>query len=133
MSTASFTGLTDEEWNVIEPHIPFKWGIQHKGNPPMNPRKTINTILLVLKTGARWKDVPRGEQWASRSCAHKYLGIWMENGVLEKVLKALQEVGIKTQVIDLSRIAVDGFFSAGKGGGEEVNWGYKGKGVTTLP
>jgi hypothetical protein len=34
-------------------------------------------------------------------------------------------------MIDLTRLAVDGFFSAGKGGGEKVDHGYKGKGVTT--
>jgi transposase len=88
-------------------------------------------IGSVLKTGARWQDVPKGEQWASKTCAHKWLGIWMESGVLEKVLKALQEIGVTVKAIDLSRISVDGFFSAGKGGGEEVDHGYKGKGVTT--
>ncbi len=34
-------------------------------------------------------------------------------------------------MIDLTRLAIDGFFSAGKGGGEKVDHGYKGKGVTT--
>jgi hypothetical protein len=34
-------------------------------------------------------------------------------------------------MIDFERLAVDGFFSAGKGGGEEIEYGYKGKGVTS--
>lgn len=110
----SFNGLTDEEWNLIEPYFPYKWGIQHKGIAPIHPRKPMNTILWVLKTGARWQDVPRGEPWASKSCAHKWLGIWMESGVFEKVLKALQEVGIAAKAIDLSRISVDGFFFSRK-------------------
>ena len=53
----------------------------------------MNTILWVLFTGARWKDVPQGEQWASKTCAHKWLGIWMESGVLEKVLKKVVKWG----------------------------------------
>lgn len=106
----SFDGLTDEEWSVIEQYFPFKWGIQHKGKAPIHPRKPMNTILWVLKTGARWKDVPVGEKWASRACAHKWLGNWMENGVLVKALKALQEIGVIVKAIDLSRLSVDGFF-----------------------
>jgi hypothetical protein len=33
--------------------------------------------------------------------------------------------------IDWDRLAADGFFSAGNGGGELVDYGHKGKGVTT--
>jgi hypothetical protein len=35
------------------------------------------------------------------------------------------------KMIDWDRLSVDGFFSAGKGGGEEIAYGYKGKGTTT--
>ena len=59
------------------------------------------------------------------------LGRWKENKVLERVLIALQEVCIEWKMIDLTRLAIDGFFSSGKGGGEKVDHGYKGKGVTT--
>lgn len=48
-----FNGLTDQEWNLFEPYFPYKWGIQHKGVAPSPPRKPMNTILWVLKTGAR--------------------------------------------------------------------------------
>ena len=124
---AGFKGLTDEQWNLIEPHIPFKWGIQHKGNPPLHPRKPMNTILWILFTGARWSDVPKGDQWASKTCAHKWLGIWMESGVLEKVLKALQEIGVIIKALDLSRLSVDGFFSPEKGEVKRLNTDIKAK------
>jgi len=126
-----FTGLDDREWAVIEPLIPHRWGITKSGIQPLHPRKILNTLIWVLTTGARWCDVPVGEQWASRACAHKYLGRWKENGVLERVLSALQKIGIEWKIIDLNRLAIDGFFSPGKGGGEKVDHGYKGKGVTT--
>ncbi|MBS0648070.1 MAG: hypothetical protein JSS10_02460 [Verrucomicrobia bacterium] len=51
---SGFNGLTDEQWNAIETHIPFKWEIQHKGNLPLHPCKILNTILWAF-TGARWK------------------------------------------------------------------------------
>lgn len=63
--------------------------------------------------------------------SHRWLGTWLESGVLEKVLTALQEIASVAKMIDFERLAVDGFFSAGKGGGEEIEYGYKGKGVTS--
>ena len=126
-----FVGLNEKEWAVVEPLIPFKWGITISGMQPMHPRKILNTLIWILTTGARWCDVPTGKQWASRSCAHKYLGLWNQSGILERVLTALQEACLEWKMIDLTRLAIDGFFSPGKGGGEKVDHGYKGKGVTT--
>src|SRR5690606_14032216 len=49
--------LTDEQWAVIEPLLPKpKPG---PGRPPADPRKTLNGILYVLKTGCTWADMPR--------------------------------------------------------------------------
>ncbi len=82
----NFIGLNDQEWAVVEHLIPYRWGITQSGTQPLHPRKILNTLIWMLTTGARWCDVPVGEQWASRSCAHKYLGRWKENKVLERVL-----------------------------------------------
>jgi len=125
-----FNGLTDAQWRLVEPFVPF-CGVSRPGNQPIHPRKALDTMIWVLITGARWCDVPRGEQWASKSCAHEYLGRWKRDGTFEKILEALQEVGVIAKAIDLERCAIDGFFSPGKGGGENVDHGYKGKGVTT--
>lgn len=125
-----FEGLKNHEWAAVELLIPYRWA-KGKGNNPLHPRKILNTLVWILTTGARWCDVPVGEQWASKSCAHKYLGLWKESGLLERVLIALQEICVAAKAIDLTRLAVDGFFSAGKGGGEKVDYGYKGKGVTS--
>ncbi len=125
-----FNGLKDNEWAAVELLIPYRWA-RGRGKHPLHPRKILNTLVWMLITGARWCDVPVGKQWASRACAHKYLGLWKETGLLERVLTALQKICIDAKAIDLTRLAVDGFFSAGKGGGEKVDHGYKGKGVTS--
>ena len=85
-----FIGLNDHEWAVVEPLLPYRWGITQSGTQPLHPRKILNTLIWILTTGARWCDAPVGEQWASRACAHKYLGLWKMNGILERVLIALQ-------------------------------------------
>jgi len=40
---------------------------------------------------------------------------WSENGVLNRVMAGLVKIGIQTQKIDLSQIAVDGSFSPSTG------------------
>lgn len=69
--------VLDEAWVAIEPHLPHG----EPGKPRVNDRTVISSILHVLKTGCRWRDVPaaygppttiynRYNRWASR-------GIWL--------------------------------------------------------
>lgn len=88
-------------------------------------------MFWILITGSRWCDLPKGPIWGSRSATHRWLGEWQENGTLNNLLFALKESAHLAGMIKWDRLAVDGFFSGGKGGGELVDYGYKGKGVTT--
>jgi len=126
-----FEGLNDMQWTVIKGLLPDAPKKRGKGYPHTPWRKVCNSIFWVLITGSRWFDIPRGGQWASKSSAHRWLGVWQEDGTLERVLSSLREVAFLEGQIDWERLAVDGFFSPGKGGGELVDYGYKGKGVTT--
>lgn len=128
---AQFTGLTDVQWGLLERLLDTRQYVRGKGQPQANPRHVLNSICWILITGARWCDLPKGSQWTSRSASHRWLGTWLASGVLEKVLTALQEIASIAKMIDFERLAVDGFFSAGKGGGEGIEYGYKGKGVTS--
>ena len=103
-----FEGLSDSHWELLKELFPHK---KQRGYPRANPRKVLNTILWVLITGARWCDVPVGSQWAPRSTAHGWLGIWQENGTLDSVLFHLQELADMEGLIDWERLAADGFFS----------------------
>jgi transposase len=127
---ARFIGLTDNQWRLIKGFFPEPLK-REKGKPHTPWRAVVNTILWVLTTGSRWCDVPTGKQWASRSASHRWLGCWKENGCLEHLLIGLWEIADVAKMIDWGRLSVDGFFSAGKGGGEEIEYGYKGKGTTT--
>jgi transposase len=126
-----FTGLTDTQWELLERLIPVRQFVRGRGHPPANPRYVFNSICWILMTGARWCDLPKGPQWGSKTASHRWLGVWLETGVLEKLLTALQEIAAVAKMMDFERLAVDGFFSAGKGGGKGVDYGYKGKGVTS--
>jgi hypothetical protein len=93
-------------------------------------RNILNTILWVLITWARWYDIPRREDFVLKSSSHRWLGKWQENGTVDKALEIILENAEMAQILCLERLAVAGFL-AGKGGGEFIDYGYKGKGMTT--
>ena len=48
--------LTNTQWARIQPRLPKP---KRRGRPWADDRQTINGILWVLRSGARWKDMPR--------------------------------------------------------------------------
>ena len=55
--------ITDSQWNQIK----FLFEEPKKvGRPSLNPRTVLNGILWILKSGARWRDLPeRYGNWNS--------------------------------------------------------------------
>jgi len=126
----AFKGLSDLQWEKIQSNFVTKTNKLRRGRPRSIFRYVLNAILYVLITGCRWCDIPRKRNFAKRSTAHKWLGIWQKNGTFARTLRALQFEGNVLGIIDWDRGSIDGSFVAGKGGGEEVDYGFKGKGVT---
>ena len=52
--------LTDQQWSHIEPLLPRMPRGGTGGRPWVDHRDVIDGILWVLKTGARWRDLPEG-------------------------------------------------------------------------
>ncbi len=82
VSMGKFVGLNDHEWAVIEPLIPYPWGIAVSGTQPMHPESSQYLDLGRRQPERVGATCLTGEQWASKSCAHRYLGLWKENGIL---------------------------------------------------
>lgn len=82
--------LTDLQWQVLEPLFPnpVKRG---RGKPHTPWRKVMNSILYVVSTKSKWEALPKEEQFASKSAAHRWFKIWKNNGFLDEVLSKLQE------------------------------------------
>jgi transposase len=108
-----FTGLTDEQWQVLEPFLPTKR--RRVGRPNPDLRKVLNTIFYVQITGCRWCDVPIGEIWAKRSTAHEWLGLLEELGIWEKIRNSILAIADLAKQISWDKGAVDGSFSPWKG------------------
>ncbi|MUL39571.1 transposase [Gloeocapsopsis dulcis] len=106
-----FEGLSDLEWKLFEDLLPQCPENRGRGMPHVPFRKVLNTQLYVLITGCRWCDIPRGEQWASKRSAHRWLKRWYEDGTLEKLKQRLLAMAEEKGMINWEYGAVDGSFS----------------------
>ena len=86
-----FEGLSDLEWKVFEDVMTEEGEKRGRGMPHVPFRCILNTLMYVLVTGCRWCDVPKGENWASKSSAHRWLMRWQADGTL----KILQNADIR--------------------------------------
>lgn len=122
-----FEGLTQDQYEIFDPFLPLQR--TGRGRPYTDFIKVLNTIIWVLLNGAKWINVPKGEQWAPKSTAHDWLGKWQADGSWEKILFHILAIAQFLGLINWERASVDGSFVAGKGGGEDVEYGHKGKGL----
>jgi transposase len=102
--------LRDNQWALIEPLLPAHKG---RGRPRVEDRRTLDGILWILRSGARWKDLP--PKYGSRSTCRR-LQEWQEQGVWERIwftfLATLDQLG----KLDWSHAFLDGSFVPAKKG-----------------
>jgi len=107
----SFHHLTDEQWSLISNLMNWEIPLE-RGTPRSDLRKVWNSLLFVLTRGCRWIDLPQEfDFFVPRSTAHKWLKQWSGNGVFDRVLSGLLQIGIERGLVDLTQMAVDGSFS----------------------
>ncbi len=77
--------LTDEEWALIEPHIP---PAKRGGNRRhVDEREVVNGLMYVLSTGCQWRAVPK--DLPPRSTLYDYFDRWNWDGTLDRIHDAL--------------------------------------------
>ena len=119
--------LDDQQWELIAPVLP-----RHKsrGRPRADDRRTVSGILWMLRSGARWKDLPA--KYGSRSTCHRRLREWQDQGVWERVrLKFLSNLDAQGQ-LDWSQAFLDGSFVPGKKGAMTSAMAGKGKAAPSI-
>ena len=52
--------LTDEQWAKVEKLLPKRKPNPKGGRKPTSDRDCFEGVLWVLRSGARWKDLPQG-------------------------------------------------------------------------
>ena len=101
--------LRDDQWELIAPLLPLA---KKRGRPRADDRRTINRILWVLRSGARWRDLPR--KYGIPSTCHRRLQEWQDQGVWERIrLKFLSTLDAQAK-LDWSQAFLDGSFVPAK-------------------
>jgi transposase len=107
--------LTDEQWAILEPLIaePLRRD-DGRGRPWRENREVLDGILWILRTGARWQDLP-GRFPPYQTC-HRRFQMWVKDGTLKSVLETLAEDLRTRGKLDLSECFIDGTFVTAKKG-----------------
>lgn len=81
------TDLSDQEWEVIEPHIPFAKG---SGRPRKHTlREILNAIFYLLRSGCAWRLLPNDlPHWKT---VYHYFRMWRINGIWAQINKVLRQ------------------------------------------
>lgn len=105
--------LSDAQWDKIEPHLPK---LRSRGRPFADNRACLEGILWVLRTGARWCDLP--ERYPSPSTCWRRLKRWTEEGVWLAVWRAFLSELNEREHLDWSEAFIDGTFVPAKKGAD---------------
>ena len=110
--------LTDEQWSKIEPLIPKRPKNRKGGRPPADDRLVFEGILWILKTGARWKDLP--DQYPHPSTCWRRLRQWYEDDVLKDMWRAFLSELDHDGILDRDEVFVDASFVPVKKGARQL-------------
>lgn len=77
--------LSEAQWQTIAPMLPGK--ASDPGRTAGDNRLFINGVLWVLRSGARWSDLP--ERYGKDKPVHKRFTRWARAGVWERIFATL--------------------------------------------
>ena len=88
--------LTDAQWNKINFLFPKPKSV---GRPALNSRIVLHAILWILRSGARWRDLPSHYgNW--NSIYHKFR-LWCKLGIFENILKIINQEADESSLIEI--------------------------------
>lgn len=86
--------ITDAQWSRIEPLVrkshrtssTSRLRSSRAGRPRADDRRVLEGIIWVLRSGARWRDLPEG--FPSSSTCWRRLAQWEDDGLWEDIWRA---------------------------------------------
>lgn len=112
--TAPKPFLNDSQWKLIADLFPVPQRTSLGGRPPIPPRPCLEGVLWVLRTGARWQDLP--ERYPSPSTCWRRLKAWSESGLFREAWMRLLGMLDEFRGIDWEEAIADGTFAPAKKG-----------------
>ena len=113
--------LSEAQWRRIEPMLPGK--VSDPGRTAQDNRLFINGVLWVLRSGARWSDLP--ERYGKYKTVHKRFTRWARAGVWEGIIALLaRDRDHEYLMIDSSIVRAHAQAAPGQKGGRATRlWG----------
>jgi putative transposase len=112
--------LSDVQWRRIEGLLSGKAG--DPGRTGADNRLFVNGVLWVLRSGARWEDLP--ERYGKYKSVHKRFTRWAKAGVWEGVFDSLtDDPDNQYLMLDTTLVRVHQQAAGGKGGPKLRLWG----------
>jgi transposase len=112
--------LTSAQWARIENLLSGKVG--DPGRTGADNRTFVNAVLWVLRSGARWSDMP--ERYGKYKTVHKRFTRWAAKGVWDKVFANLiKDRDNEYLMIDSTIVRAHQQAATGKGGPKIRLWG----------
>lgn len=110
--------VPDALWQRIEPILKEFWPRKGTGRPPVHSRRTLNGIILRLRSGCQWDQPPA--RYGPKSTVHGWSQRWAEGGVLEKIWAVLVAERDGLGGVEREWLAADGMPGKARFGGEKV-------------
>lgn len=105
--------LEDIHWQLLAPLMPPQ---PTRGRKRRQDRKVLNSMIYRLKTGCRYQDIPRTDNYAAPTTTHYWLTRWTEDGFITRLWQHLLSLLEQAGELDLSRGSLDGSFVPAKRG-----------------
>ena len=106
--------LSDEQWLLIADLFANPEPSAKGGRPMADPRACFEGVLWMLRSGARWKDLP--PRFPSRSTVHRRFTEWVGDGTLDRAWERLLRLLDRDGKIDWREGFADGTFTPAKKG-----------------
>jgi transposase len=106
--------VTDEQWELIAPHLPQHPPCPRGGRPRADDRECLGGLLWYLRSGARWRDMPI--DLPSGSTCWRRLVEWAGEDVLWRLQGALAEQLGERGKLALEELFADATFIRAKKG-----------------
>src|SRR5438046_8745634 len=89
--------IPDDLWLIVQHVLPREELQRSRGRPWTPPRRILDGVLYVLRTGCQWKAVP--QEYGSGSTLHRRFQRGVELGIWEAIWRRLlqhydEDVGI---------------------------------------
>jgi transposase len=106
--------LSEDQWQRVAPHLPQHPSSPQGGRPRADDRECLEGILWLLRTGARWQDIP--VDLPSGSTCWRRLQELASAGILHTIQAILVEQLGSLGLLDLEELLADATFIRAKKG-----------------